>query len=198
MNTLPTKKRTRLSPEARRSQLLDSAKVLIQKEGLSSFTMEALAHEADVSNPLVYKYFDTRLGLLQELLEREYERFSSNLLTQMMSIEEFDNVVRRNVELNFDEAVAGDIIYILRAQPDVQVVIQQSADKNLRKLGAFLIESAQNEYKLNQQQAQQLIAVASGASQAAARHYSRFGGSRSKFVDRTISFIMAGMDAFAE
>jgi AcrR family transcriptional regulator len=30
--------------------------------------MEALAREADVSNPLIYKYFDTRRAVLQELL----------------------------------------------------------------------------------------------------------------------------------
>ena len=30
--------------------------------------MDRLATEAGVSNPLIYKYFDTRLQLLQELL----------------------------------------------------------------------------------------------------------------------------------
>ena len=49
------KKRTRLSPEGRRNQLLDSARDLIQSQGISGFTMEALATEAGVSNPLVYK-----------------------------------------------------------------------------------------------------------------------------------------------
>lgn len=29
--------------------------------GLSSFTMEALAKESSVRNPLIYKYFNTRL-----------------------------------------------------------------------------------------------------------------------------------------
>ena len=55
------KKRTRLSPEGRRNQLLDSARDLLLKEGFSGFTMDALASEAGVSNPLIYKYFDTRL-----------------------------------------------------------------------------------------------------------------------------------------
>ena len=35
------KKRTRLSPEDRRNQLLDSARDLIQRQGISGFTMEA-------------------------------------------------------------------------------------------------------------------------------------------------------------
>jgi len=43
--------------------------------GFSSLTIEAVAKEADVSNPLIYKYFDTRLALLRELLGRELIRF---------------------------------------------------------------------------------------------------------------------------
>ena len=39
------KKRTRLSPEGRRNQLLDSARDLLLKEGFSGFTMDALASE---------------------------------------------------------------------------------------------------------------------------------------------------------
>jgi AcrR family transcriptional regulator len=73
------KKRTRLSAEDRRKHLLDCARDLIQESGVSGFTMEALATKADVSNPLVYKYFDTRLELLQELWTREYERFSTSI-----------------------------------------------------------------------------------------------------------------------
>ena len=52
-------KRTRLSPEGRRNQLLDTARDLLLKKGFSGFTMDTLAFEAGVSNPLIYKYFDT-------------------------------------------------------------------------------------------------------------------------------------------
>ena len=64
-------KRTRLSPECRRYQLLDTARDLLLKKGFSGFTMDTLAFEAGVSNPLIYKYFDTRLELLQGLWARE-------------------------------------------------------------------------------------------------------------------------------
>ena len=88
------KKRTRLSPEDRRNQLLDSARDLIQNQGFSGFTMEALATEAGVSNPLVYKYFDTRLELLQELWTREYERYTLSVREQLSKAENFEDVVR--------------------------------------------------------------------------------------------------------
>ena len=57
--------RRRLSPENRRNQLLDCARQVILEHGLSTLTMERLATQAGVSLPLIYKYFDTRLQLLQ-------------------------------------------------------------------------------------------------------------------------------------
>ena len=54
---MTTAKRTRLAPHHRRMQLLDCARSLIVDRGLSSFTMDALAKEAQVSHPLIYKYF---------------------------------------------------------------------------------------------------------------------------------------------
>ena len=43
-----TRPRTRLSPQARKTQLLDTAKSMILRAGLRSFTMEALARNAGV------------------------------------------------------------------------------------------------------------------------------------------------------
>ena len=60
--------RRRLSPEDRRNQILDCARQVILEHGLSTLTMERLAKQAEVSLPLIYKYFDTRLQLLQALL----------------------------------------------------------------------------------------------------------------------------------
>ena len=79
-------KRSRLSPEKRRTQLLDSAKTLILAKGLSSFTMESLAREAGVSHPLICKYFDTRLSLLHALLERESSHFNRELREQVLAV----------------------------------------------------------------------------------------------------------------
>jgi AcrR family transcriptional regulator len=62
------KKRTRLSKEGRRSQLLDTTATIIEDMGFSGFTMETLAKVAGVSNPLVYKYFDSRQEIFKELL----------------------------------------------------------------------------------------------------------------------------------
>ena len=94
---MPQRKRTRLSPEARREQLLDCAREIILSHGFATLTMEAVAEAADVSNPLVYKYFPSKLALLQELLVREFLKFHSETeerLRQTSSFEELPPVLR--------------------------------------------------------------------------------------------------------
>ena len=190
------KKRIRLSPESRRNQLLDSAKNLIQKQGFSGFTMEALATEAGVSNPLVYKYFDTRLELLQELWTREYERYNRNVREQLTKAENFEDIVRLFVNLNFTELSLGEITHILGSQPELREVTKAKQKSNQRGTGLFLVNTVEEMYHLTPSQATHLVVLASGASIEAARHYARYGGSRKKMVEDTVNFILNGAEAF--
>ena len=91
--------RKRLSTQDRRTQLLDVTLQMILEHGLNSFTMELLARKAGVSNPLVYKYFSTRLELLQSLLQREFDLFYGSLLKRLSSADDFVAVVTIFVSL---------------------------------------------------------------------------------------------------
>ena len=190
------KKRIRLSPEGRRKQLLDSARDLIQDQGFSGFTMEALATEAGVSNPLVYKYFDTRLELLQELWTREYERYNRNVREQLTKAENFEDIVRLFVNLNFTELSLGEITHILGSQPELREVTKAKQKSNQRGTGLFLVNTVEEMYHLTPSQATHLVVLASGASIEAARHCARYGGSRKKMVEDTVNFILNGAEAF--
>ena len=191
-----SKKRIRLSPEGRRNQLLDSARDLIQDQGFSGFTMEALATEAGVSNPLVYKYFDTRLELLQELWTREYERYNRKGREQLTKAENFEDIVRLFVNLNFTELSLGEITHILGSQPELREVTKAKQKSNQRGTGLFLVNTVEEMYHLTPSQATHLVVLASGASIEAARHYARYGGSRKKMVEDTVNFILNGAEAF--
>ena len=193
---MSSKKRTRLSPEGRRNQLLDSARDLLLKEGFSGFTMDALASEAGVSNPLIYKYFDTRLVLLQDLWAREYESYALSVREELSKAENFDDVVRLFVNLNFKQLSLGGITHILGAQPELHEVTKERQSENVRKTGRFLVNTVEEMYHLKPSQASHVIALASGASIEAARHYARYGGSRKKMVEDTVSFILNGVEAF--
>ncbi|MFE0172232.1 TetR/AcrR family transcriptional regulator [Streptomyces sp. NPDC059002] len=65
---------TRLSKQARREQLLDTAVTIVRTQGADGLTLVTLAEAAGVSRPIVYDHFGTRPGLLLALHRRLDER----------------------------------------------------------------------------------------------------------------------------
>lgn len=66
--TAPPAKRRRLSPEARRQQILDTAMLLTPERPLKDLTVEAVADRAGVSKSLIFHYFPTLRDLQLEVL----------------------------------------------------------------------------------------------------------------------------------
>jgi len=188
-------RRTRLSPHDRRMQLLDCAQTIILERGLSSFTMESLAREAGVSNPLVYKYFATRLAILQELLVRETKRFNTQLQEQVTQAQDYQELITLVVSANFEQFSNNNIVYILRDQPDVFEAIAVDGRKQSGVMGRFLVQTLADQYTIDRKQAEQMVVLASGASQAAAAHYNRYGGDQAAIINDTVQFIFGGIDA---
>ncbi|MEV7163019.1 TetR/AcrR family transcriptional regulator [Streptomyces microflavus] len=65
---------TRLSKQARREQLLNTAVTIVRTQGADGLTLVTLAEAAGVSRPIVYDHFGTRPGLLLALYRRLDER----------------------------------------------------------------------------------------------------------------------------
>lgn len=184
--------RRRLSPEDRRNQLLDCARQIVVDHGLSTLTMERLATEAGVSNPLIYKYFDTRLQMLQALLIREYEAFRKSFVPTHSSDDDYRTALRGYVDVNFRQFASGDIVSILLSQADVRQAVK---DQERSRYAPFFIEELASEFRLSTQLAERIVVLASGASIAAAEHHSRVGGNREAHIDQTVDFIMGGIEA---
>ncbi|GAB2632436.1 TetR/AcrR family transcriptional regulator [Nocardia goodfellowii] len=64
----------RLSKQARREQLLDTAMAIVRGRSADDLTLLTLAEAAGVSRPIVYDHFGTRPGLLLALYQRLEER----------------------------------------------------------------------------------------------------------------------------
>jgi AcrR family transcriptional regulator len=182
--------RRRLTREARRNQILDCAQRVIVQEGLSTLTMERLATEAQVSNPLIYKYFDTRLQVLQELLVREFQAFRRSV-AQNMSVDSYREAVRSYVDINFRQFAGGNVLSILLSQPDVRQAVEEGEKS---RHAPFFVNQLAKEYKIRRRLAEQIIAMASGASIAAAEHYGRYGGDRAAQIEQAVDFIFGGIE----
>lgn len=182
--------RRRLSPEDRRNQILDCARQVILEHGLSTLTMERLATQAEVSLPLIYKYFDTRLQLLQALLIREYEAFTKSFVTAETSHGSYRDALRSYIDANFQQFSDGDILGILLAQADVRKVVD---DRARSRSAPFLIKELANEFAILPRWAEKIVVMASGASIAAAEHYNQVGD-RDAQIDQTVTFILGGIE----
>ncbi|MEM8497993.1 MAG: TetR/AcrR family transcriptional regulator [Pseudomonadota bacterium] len=191
-----TRKRSRLSVEDRHEQLLDAAKQCIVNNGLNSLTMKSIAGQANVSKPLLYKYFDTRLDLLQALLAREDERRYSKLRRSLASAKGYEQIVRAVVNHNFDERSKGDVWAVLVDQPDVAAIFQTSRTKRRMNLGRFLIKATMEHYAISRVDARRVLRMASSASIGAAEYYALNHKDREEHVATTIDFIFNGLNLF--
>lgn len=183
--------RRRLSPENRRNQLLDCARDIVVNKGLSSLTMELLATTAGVSNPLIYKYFDTRKQILEELLVRELKAFRRSMREQLRGLKDYREIVRVYVDTNFQQFDKGNIVSILLSQPDIREAV---AKETRSSSGLLFVKELASEYQVPRSLAERIIVLASGASIAAAEHQSRYGGDRELLIDQTVEFIFAGIE----
>jgi AcrR family transcriptional regulator len=81
-NSSEAKQRSRLTPEARRMQIMDHAAKLIVKQGFLPLPIEQLAQSMGTSKALIYAYFPDQFVLFNHLLDREL----SGLLTGGLDI----------------------------------------------------------------------------------------------------------------
>lgn len=188
-------KRTRLAPHERRMQILDAARNIIEANGLASLTMDEVANAANVSLPLIYKYFDTRMQLLHELLIREYNRYDRGVWDRLGSANDYREIIEIFVRVNFEQAERANIVEILRSQPDIRAAIENTEQVDLLKTDRFLVKGMMSHFKLPVEKAAQLVATGAGASQAAARHRQRYGGNKNKMIRQTVAYIFAGAEA---
>ena len=192
MNT--ARSRTRLSPDARRTQLLDTAKEMVVAGGLQAFTMEGLARQAGVSAPLVYNYFDGRPQLLQELLVREYRLFVEETNEALLDAKSFEDIVRISVASNFDHHAPGNILPLLQSQPEIASAIEADQQRTRRQNAKFLVQSAAESYHLTTDQAQLAVSMSSGASIAAAELAANAKLDRNETIELAVSYILAGIE----
>lgn len=73
----------RVPIEERRTQLLDAALRIIDRDGYDGVSIDAIAKEAGVTRPVVYGAFDGLGPLLMTLLERQQKRALSQLFSAL-------------------------------------------------------------------------------------------------------------------
>ena len=68
-----------MTSAARREQLLDATKRIVDRSGFHAVSIEAVAREAGITRPIVYSHFKDLSGLLDALVDREGDRALAQL-----------------------------------------------------------------------------------------------------------------------
>lgn len=123
MPNTATKPRQRLSPEKRRTLILDCAAEAVSREGVAALSMERIGRDAGISKSLVYNYYPNLTELLSKLLERELRRLRRLQSEAADNATTFEGLIRAitHVYLKYiDER--GLLIERLQSEPSVSAV----------------------------------------------------------------------------
>ncbi|MCB1645318.1 MAG: TetR/AcrR family transcriptional regulator [Pseudomonadales bacterium] len=97
--TTSTIRRRRLSPEARKAELLDAAFDEIIEYGLARLTIEQIARRANSSKALVYSYYPNLQALLQALYEREVMNLQRQHSEALQAPHDFEGMVKTTARI---------------------------------------------------------------------------------------------------
>jgi AcrR family transcriptional regulator len=155
---------SRLPAEKRREQLLDCAADLFAKSGYARATTAELARAAGVTEPIIYRHFNSKRDLFIALVERTAKQTLSHWEQQLADAHDPAERLRRVIGDNpmVSAEGAGPYRVLLQAITEVNdPEIQKAVAGHFKKLHEFLtreIKRAQDEKKVRHVFSAELIA----------------------------------------
>jgi AcrR family transcriptional regulator len=194
----PARRRQRLAPEERASQILDFAARLIIEEGLTELSMERLGREAGISKALIYNYFPNRNDLLRALLEREMDVLRERQVEQTRAATDFRDLVYRTTRTYVMQVKErGALLQRLWAEPAVARTV---ADQNLHKREEalrFMVHQVVKIYKLPKDVATSAVDMGMAMTEAAAQHLPNSHNDVDFATNICVSLLIGGLEALA-
>lgn len=113
---------TRLPAHERRDSILDAAKNILAARGLEGVTTAAIASQAGISEPILYRHFPSKRALLEQLLREVIERVTGELAGIAESEADPVRALRRVIEHYpaLSRTHAKDFVIINRALAEGQ------------------------------------------------------------------------------
>ena len=182
--------RTRLAPEARRQQLLDTATAIVAAEGIHAATMKRIAREIGVSEALAFTYFKSRAALLAEVARRE--------LAEMEAIRHAE--IKKGETSRFRVALStraylqqieqrGSVLHVLLAAPEVRALLRPERRSTQAQRGASVAATLTSRYGVDPDLAHGATQALTAASRRAGRLLAMKRVSREAAERLTLSMI---------
>jgi len=141
--------RTRLTPEARRDQILDAAARTILHDGLSAVGLEQLARDIGISKALAYTYFRSRDDLLAALLQREQRDLRARGMRAALQAKSFTGLIRNTTRLWLEQSRdRGALVEALLSDPSVARLMAAENRAEQERTVRFLVRAVRRRYAL--------------------------------------------------
>lgn len=190
-------KRTRLSPEARREQIFDTARRLLIDNGLQQFSLKNLAVEAGVSEPLLFHYFSSRTELLQQLLARDFNRAIDSLNAKLDGAQSLEEILQIYVIHVYDRHGEEKLLDILLAEPEIAAAVEPRRTRNAREREKIFVDTVAKTFGITRKKAAMTALMATAATQAAVEFAQTQRMSKKETVETIIQFVRAAFEAQA-
>lgn len=155
---------TRLPASKRREQLLDVATALFARQGYARTTTAQLAQAAGVTEPIIYRHFDSKRDLFVALIERTgretIEQWERHLADASDPAERLRRLIGDNPMVSERGRFAYRVILQAISETD-DPVIHDALRAHIKSLHAFLVEeleAAQKEHKVTARFSAEIIA----------------------------------------
>ena len=118
--TAPTSSRTRLTPDQRRTQLLDLGTRLLGTRSLEELSIDVLAEEAGVSRGLLYHYFGGKQGFFEAVVQHA----ADDLYARTAPPDEGEPLERLLA------SITGYVDYVVANQPGYRSLVKAASGSN--------------------------------------------------------------------
>ncbi len=116
-----TRKKKRLPASQRRQVILDAAQQTFVEFGYHGALMETIAERAEVTKPILYRHFPSKLELLLSILDRAGEELRDSLLRPNPEEMDWLTSTRYSIHAYFDFVMRSEKAFLLIYATDLNV-----------------------------------------------------------------------------
>ncbi|MDO8914280.1 MAG: helix-turn-helix domain-containing protein [Phenylobacterium sp.] len=195
---MSSRTRTRLTPAARRDQILDVAARLIVEEGLQAATMEQLARSAGISKALVYNYFATRDVLLGALLQREQAELGARGMGAALQAQSFPELIAQTTRLYLEHVRdRGPLIAALLGDPATAALMEAESRVSRDQTVRYFVRATRRAYGLPLHRAIAAVDLLMAVTDRAGRLVAQGDLDLPTAVDMCLKIALGGLEQLA-
>jgi AcrR family transcriptional regulator len=158
---------------ARRAQLLDSAREVFVAQGYHAAAMDDIAERAGVSKPVLYQHFPGKLELYLALLEQSCDQIISNVRQALTSTHDNKLRVAATIDVFYDYVASESGAFRLVFESDLtsEEAVRELVDRVTNECAALIAEVIRDDTGLPAAACELLAVSLVGMAQVSARFW---------------------------